>query len=82
MLPDGCVLDYGNPNDCIHAKQGMKREECQHWLPCDQTKEGRQVEALRSALERTLTNFKALLGSKPVRDAAETIAEAESALRM
>ena len=36
---------------------------------------------LRSALERTLSNFKFLLERKPVRDAAETIAEAEAALR-
>mgnify|MGYP001212162209 CR=1 FL=1 len=34
MLPDGCVLDYGNPNDCIHAKKDMKREACPFWLPC------------------------------------------------
>lgn len=36
--------------------------------------------ALRSALERTLTNFKLLLAGRPVRSAAETIAEAEAAL--
>jgi hypothetical protein len=35
---------------------------------------------LREALERTLANFKALLARKPVRDATETIAEAEAAL--
>ncbi len=35
---------------------------------------------LRSALERTLHNFEALLARKPVRDAAETIGEAHEAL--
>lgn len=39
-----------------------------------------QAEALRSALERTLYNFRLMLSRKPVRDAAETIAEAEAAL--
>lgn len=39
-----------------------------------------QNEALRAALERTLGNFRLLLSSKPVRDATETIAEAEAAL--
>jgi len=33
-----------------------------------------------SALERLLHNFEALLAQKPVRDAEETIAEAEAAL--
>lgn len=36
---------------------------------------------LRSALGRTLTNFKGLLARTPVRDACETIAEAESAMQ-
>ena len=39
-------------------------------------------DALRSALEHTLSNFKLILEQKPVRDADETIAEAEAALRM
>jgi hypothetical protein len=37
---------------------------------------------LDSALERTLANFKSLLAGKPVRDVAETIAEAEHALNL
>lgn len=37
---------------------------------------------LKLALERTLANFKRLLERKPVRDASETIAEAESALKL
>lgn len=37
-------------------------------------------QALRSALERTLWNFKLMLERKPVRDASETISEAEAAL--
>ena len=37
-------------------------------------------ERLRAALEHTLGNFRLMLSQKPVRDAAETIAEAERAL--
>lgn len=40
-----------------------------------------EVERMRPALERTLHNFKLLLARKPVRDASETIAEAERALK-
>lgn len=39
-----------------------------------------RVARLESALERTLTNFQAVLARRPVRDAAETIAEATAAL--
>ncbi len=38
------------------------------------------LDALHSALERTLNNFRASLAGKPIRDATETIAEAEAAL--
>lgn len=33
MKPDGCVLDYGNPNDCVHARGISNREECNEWRP-------------------------------------------------
>ena len=36
---------------------------------------------LQSALERTLANFRSALAGRPIRDAAETIAEAEYALK-
>jgi len=39
-----------------------------------------EVRELRSALERTLGNFKRILGRKTVRDAGETIAEGERVL--
>ena len=33
--PDGCVLDYGRPQDCIHApalvSAGKGREACREW---------------------------------------------------
>jgi hypothetical protein len=38
------------------------------------------IDVLRSALERTLANFEAVLARRPVRDATETIAEARAAL--
>lgn len=29
--PDGCVIDEGRINDCIHAKKGMRKEQCEYW---------------------------------------------------
>ena len=35
--PDSCVLDDGNPQDCIHAKMllaaGKGRNDCKEWRP-------------------------------------------------
>lgn len=35
--PDGCVLDYDRPEDCIHAPAlvaaGQGREACHEWRP-------------------------------------------------
>lgn len=35
MEPDGCVLDYGRPEDCVHSHSGKvkQRERCEHWKP-------------------------------------------------
>lgn len=37
MAPDDCVLDYGAPNDCVHAPAlvaaGKGREACHEWRP-------------------------------------------------
>ena len=29
--PDGCVIDEGIPQDCIYAKMGMRKEQCEYW---------------------------------------------------
>ncbi|WP_019584169.1 hypothetical protein [Thioalkalivibrio sp. ALE16] len=29
--PDGCVLDEGKPEDCVHAHPGMRKEQCHYW---------------------------------------------------
>lgn len=29
--PDGCVLDYGAPQDCTHAHRLRSREGCRYW---------------------------------------------------
>jgi hypothetical protein len=29
--PDGCVIDEGRHNDCIYAKPGMRKEQCEYW---------------------------------------------------
>jgi hypothetical protein len=29
--PDGCVIDEGRPQDCIYAKEGMRKEQCSYW---------------------------------------------------
>lgn len=31
MEPDDCVIDRGDFDDCIYAKQGMKKEDCKYW---------------------------------------------------
>jgi hypothetical protein len=31
MEPDGCVIDEGRPEDCIYAKPGMRKEQCEYW---------------------------------------------------
>lgn len=37
MKPDGCVLDYARPEDCIHApalvQAGATKWQCMHWQP-------------------------------------------------
>jgi hypothetical protein len=39
MEPDGCVLDYGNANDCVHARglvaSGKGRADCHEWRPIE-----------------------------------------------
>jgi hypothetical protein len=29
--PDGCVIDEERCPDCIHAKEGMRKEQCRYW---------------------------------------------------
>ena len=29
--PDGCVIDTGEIHDCIYAKEGMRKEQCEYW---------------------------------------------------
>ena len=29
--PDDCVIDSGRHNDCIYAKEGMRKEQCEYW---------------------------------------------------
>jgi len=36
--PEGCVIDEGALHNCIYAKEGMRKEQCQYWrivLPID-----------------------------------------------
>jgi hypothetical protein len=37
MAPDGCVLDYNRPEDCVHApvllRQSKDKWACVHWRP-------------------------------------------------
>ena len=34
MEPDGCVIDEGRHQDCIYAKKGMRKEQCEYWRVC------------------------------------------------
>lgn len=29
--PDNCVLNSGDVEDCIYAKEGMRPEQCEYW---------------------------------------------------
>ena len=29
--PDDCVIDTGRLCDCIYAKEGMRKEQCEYW---------------------------------------------------
>ena len=31
MEPDECVIESGDLNNCIHAKKGMRKEQCEYW---------------------------------------------------
>ena len=31
--PDGCVIDEGLHEHCVHARVGMRKEQCEHWQP-------------------------------------------------
>jgi len=28
---DTCTWDDGNPEDCVHSQQGIKKENCKYW---------------------------------------------------
>ena len=30
-FPDDCVIDNDDHDDCTHARQGMKKEDCKFW---------------------------------------------------
>lgn len=47
--PDGCVLDYGQPHDCIYAtfpsgRIRKRRETCMHWRKITPTTKPRSAE--------------------------------------
>lgn len=48
MKPDGCVLDYGNANDCTHAPglvaEGKGREDCHEWRPVEFVRPNVQID--------------------------------------
>jgi hypothetical protein len=36
--PDGCVIDEGNYHECIYAKEGMRKEDCEYWRKIQKTR--------------------------------------------
>ena len=32
-IPDDCVMDTGNYQDCVYAEHGTKKEDCEYWKP-------------------------------------------------
>lgn len=48
MEPDGCVLDYGAPQDCVHAgRSGATKEGCEYWKPIMLTASQKEAQSLR-----------------------------------
>ena len=43
--PDECVIDTGSIHYCIHAKEGMRKEQCEYWRIIAATSEPRTEEA-------------------------------------
>jgi hypothetical protein len=76
--------DLPLPNLVTLVKGAMEREakalDALRLAEAEATALRTQVATLREALERTFGNLKRLLARTPVRDVAETIAEAEAAL--
>jgi len=33
--PDDCVIDLGRKDDCVYARNGIKKEECPYWKEYD-----------------------------------------------
>jgi hypothetical protein len=73
----GCM---GNYETCLSRNEHERIARAALAAARPDTPASAEQPGLREALERTLANFKALLARKPVRDATETIAEAEAAL--
>lgn len=40
MEPDGCVLDYGKPEDCVYARLRDSKDKCEYWKPIQVHKDG------------------------------------------
>lgn len=40
MEPDGCVLDYGKPEDCVYARLRGSKDKCEYWKPIKFHKDG------------------------------------------
>ncbi len=42
LVDKTCVIDSGMHNDCIYAKPGMRREQCEYWrlLPSSMREDG------------------------------------------
>jgi hypothetical protein len=40
MKPDGCVIDSGRISDCIYAREGMRKEQCEYWKIIATSEEG------------------------------------------
>ena len=36
--PDGCVIDEDNYHECIYAKEGMQKTDCEYWRKIQKTR--------------------------------------------
>lgn len=78
MEPDGCVLDYGRPEDCVHSHSGKvkHREKCEHWQPIKITRNDFTADpALQQRAEQSRAVARALDAGTKIPKFPETLPE-------
>jgi hypothetical protein len=56
-VPDGCVIDTGDYADCIYAKEGMRKEQCEYWRIVAQGEPDSELRAPATLLQQQPAPF-------------------------